>query len=54
MQIDIIAPTDYGKAERAGYGLEIFHFATPAALPPMPALFILPPESSPWSISARR
>ena len=46
VQIDIIAPSDYDKAERAGYGLEIYHFATPAALPPTAALFILPPQSS--------
>ena len=29
VQIDTIAPSDYDKAERSGYGLEIFHFATP-------------------------
>ena len=46
VQIDIIAPADYDKAERTGYGLEIYHFATPAALPPTAALFVLPPESS--------
>ena len=26
--VDVIAPTDYEKSERAGYGLEIFHFAS--------------------------
>ena len=46
VQVDTIAPSDYNKTERAGYGLEIYHFATPAALPPTAALFILPPESS--------
>jgi len=46
VQVDTIAPGDYDKAERAGYGLEIYHFATPVALPPTAALFILPPESS--------
>ncbi len=46
VQIDIIEPGDYDKAERAGYALEIFHFATPAALPRGAALFILPPQSS--------
>lgn len=46
VQIDIIEPSDYDKAERASYGLEIFHFATPAALPNGAALFILPPQSS--------
>ena len=46
VQIDTIAPSEYDKAERGAYGLEIYHFATPAALPPTAALFILPPESS--------
>lgn len=46
VQIDTIAPSDYDKAQRTGYGLEIYHFATPAALPSSAALFILPPESS--------
>ena len=46
VQIDIIAPADYDKSEHSGYGLEIYHFATPAALPRIAALFILPPESS--------
>jgi len=46
VQIDTVAPSDYDKTERAGYGLEIYHFATPAALPPTAALFILPPESN--------
>jgi len=46
VQIDVIAPADYDKSARAGYGLEIYHFAAPAALPSTPALFVLPPESS--------
>jgi hypothetical protein len=46
VQIDTIAPSEYDKAERGSYGLEIYHFATPATLPPTAALFILPPESS--------
>ncbi|MGH7887286.1 MAG: BatA domain-containing protein, partial [Candidatus Binatia bacterium] len=46
VQIDLIAPSEYDKAERSGYGLEIFHFATPAGLPRTPALFVLPPQSS--------
>jgi len=48
VQIDIIAPGDYDKAERAGYGLEIYHFAAPAILPSGAALFILPPGNSSW------
>jgi hypothetical protein len=46
LELDVIAPSEYEKAERTGYGLEIFHFATPAALPPVAALFVLPPQSS--------
>ena len=45
VQIDTIAPSDYDKAERAGYGLEIFHFASPTTLPATAALFILPPQN---------
>jgi hypothetical protein len=47
VQLDIIAPSQYEKAEHGLYGLEIFHYAAPATLPINPALFILPPESSP-------
>ena len=47
VNVDVIAPNDYGKTERASYGLEIFHYSAPAQLPDKPALFILPPESSP-------
>ena len=45
--VDVIAPSEYGKADRTGYGLEIFHYSAPAQLPDRPALFILPPASSP-------
>jgi len=47
VSVDVINPAEYEKSERTGYGLEIFHFAAPGALPENPALFILPPESSP-------
>jgi hypothetical protein len=46
ISVDVIAPAEYEKSERAGYGLEIFHFSAPGALPRNPTLFILPPESS--------
>jgi len=46
VSVDVIAPAEYEKFTRAGYGLEIFHFAAPASLPENPALFILPPEKS--------
>jgi hypothetical protein len=46
VELDTIAPADYEKTDRSGYGLEIFHFASPAALPRNPALFILPPNQS--------
>jgi hypothetical protein len=44
--VDVVSPEEYAKFEGRDYGLEIFHFATPAQLPRNPALFILPPESS--------
>jgi aerotolerance regulator-like protein len=44
--IDVISPPEYGKTDRTGYGLEIFHYSSPDQLPGNPALFILPPESS--------
>lgn len=47
VNVDVIAPSEYGKKDRTGYGLEIFHYSAPAQLPDKPALFILPPESSP-------
>lgn len=46
VSIDVIAPADYAKYQSGLYGLEIFHFATPARLPDRPALFILPPENN--------
>jgi Ca-activated chloride channel homolog len=46
VQIDVIAPDEYGRTDRTGYGLEIFHFSAPVALPRTPALFILPPQDS--------
>lgn len=46
INVDVIPPTEYGKTNRTGYGLEIFHFSSPEQLPENPALFILPPESS--------
>lgn len=48
VKLDLISPADYEKAERSGYGLEIFHFATPASLPQTPALFVLPPDANDW------
>ena len=44
--VDMVAPADYEKTERSGYGLEIFHFSTPAVLPRNPALFVLPPDNN--------
>jgi len=48
VKLDLISPADYENAERGGYGLEIFHFATPASLPQTPALFVLPPDANDW------
>ncbi len=47
VKLDLISPAEYEKAARSGYGLEIFHFATPASLPQTPALFVLPPDANP-------
>ncbi len=44
--VDVIAPSAYGETNTSAYGLEIFHFATPAALPRNPTLFILPPQNN--------
>ena len=46
VSVDTISPAEYGKVDRIGYGVEIFHYAAPAELPENPALFILPPDSS--------
>ncbi|MSP37541.1 MAG: hypothetical protein EXR70_03520 [Deltaproteobacteria bacterium] len=46
VDIDVIAPSAYGETDSSAYGLEIFHFATPAALPRNPTLFILPPQNN--------
>ncbi|HJX09245.1 MAG TPA: hypothetical protein VJ733_01945, partial [Candidatus Binatia bacterium] len=46
VKLDLISPSEYEKAGRTGYGLEIFHFATPASLPQTPALFVLPPDAN--------
>lgn len=46
VSLEVIAPEDYEKTERIGYGLEIFHFAAPATLPRTAALFILPPDAN--------
>ncbi|HVO96239.1 MAG TPA: BatA domain-containing protein [Terriglobales bacterium] len=47
VSVDVIAPSDYEKLGRTGYGLEIFQFSTPNQLPRTPTLFILPPANSP-------
>lgn len=44
--LDIIAPDDYQQADRSGYQLEVFQFASPAVLPQNPALFVLPPDNN--------
>ena len=45
--VETISPETYGDSSQRGYDLEIFHYASPAILPPTPALFILPPENNP-------
>jgi hypothetical protein len=44
--IDTLSPAEYGQARGEAYDLEIFHYASPERPPEVPALFILPPESS--------
>ena len=47
VSLDLIAPQEYEKIDRSGYGLEIFHYAAPPVLPENPALFVLPPDENP-------
>ena len=47
VSLDVIAPQEYNKIDRSGYGLEIFHYAAPPVLPGTPALFVLPPDDNP-------
>jgi Ca-activated chloride channel family protein len=47
VSLDLIAPQEYDKIDRSGYGLEIFHYAAPPVLPGNPALFVLPPDENP-------
>jgi hypothetical protein len=47
VSLDLIAPEEYDKIDRSGYGLEIFHYAAPPVLPANPALFVLPPDENP-------
>jgi hypothetical protein len=47
VELQIVSPEAYGKGNFPPHALEIFHYATPAALPDSPALFILPPAENP-------
>lgn len=47
VRLDLISPSEYDRASRTSYALEIFHFATPAVLPANSALFVLPPNDNP-------
>ena len=47
VSLDVVSPADYGKTDRSGYDLEIFHLSSPAALPATPLLLVLPPETNP-------
>src|SRR5262245_39921530 len=46
VSLDVIAPQEYDKIDRSGYGLEVFHYAAPPVLPGTPALFVLPPDDN--------
>jgi len=47
VNLDVISPDDYGKSDRSGYDLQIFHLSSPAALSAVPLLLVLPPETNP-------
>jgi Ca-activated chloride channel homolog len=47
VSVNIIAPEDYQQTDRSAFGLEIFHFSTPAVLPSNPSLLVLPPDNNP-------
>jgi Ca-activated chloride channel homolog len=49
VSLDLVAPQDYEKTDRTGYGLEIFHYSTPAVLPVNAALYVLPPDNNPFA-----
>jgi Ca-activated chloride channel homolog len=49
VSLDLIAPQDYEKTDRTGYGLEIFHYSTPAVQPGNPTLYVLPPDNNPFT-----
>jgi Aerotolerance regulator N-terminal len=53
VSLDLVAPQEYDKTDRIGYGLELFHYATPAQLPAHPALFVLPPDNNPLAELAK-
>ena len=46
-EFGFIAPQDYEKTDRTGYGLEIFNYSTPAVQPGNSALYVLPPDNNP-------
>jgi Ca-activated chloride channel family protein len=47
VSLTIVAPEDYQRTDRSAFGLEIFHYSTPALLPLNPTLLVLPPDSNP-------
>ena len=46
VSLDVIAPQEYNKIDRSGYGLEIFHYAAPRVTRNS-SLFVLPPDDNP-------
>jgi hypothetical protein len=46
VSVEIVTPREYPNLERSGYGMELFHLATPGALPDVPTLFVLPPDAN--------
>jgi Ca-activated chloride channel homolog len=53
VSLDLVAPQEYDNTDRTGYGLEIFHYSTPAQPPANPALFLLPPDNNPLAELAK-
>ena len=49
VSLDVIAPQEYNKIDRSGYGLEIFHYAAPRVTRNSPFL-CFHPTTTRWSI----
>ena len=50
VSLDVIAPQEYNKIDRSGYGLEIFHYAAPPCYPELQPFLCFHPTTTRWSI----